>query len=77
MDPVEMHRCFSDHKSQVELRIHLSKAIMWASSEDQEVLCSLDFCVTGNISLRIIVIGVGVDFGIAESGVDGGNDHGA
>ena len=70
MNPIEMHCSLSDHKSQVELRINLSETVMWASSEDKKVLCSFNLCVTCNISLRIIVVRVRIDFGIAESGVD-------
>jgi hypothetical protein len=77
VDPVELHRRFSDHKSQVVLRIYLTETVMRPSSEDKEILRSLGLSVAGKISFGIIVIGVGVNFWIAESGINGGNDHGA
>lgn len=77
MFPIHEHRCFSNHESQVELRIHLSETIMRTSSEDQEVLSSFDLCVTRVISLRIIIVGIFVDLRVAESRIDRWNDHGA
>lgn len=50
---------------------------MRSCSKDEEVLRALDLSVAGNVAVWIIVVWVGVDFRVTESGVDRGNDHGA
>ena len=71
-----MHRRFSDHESQVILRIDLAQAVMGSGSEDQEVLRSFLLRIACSISIGIIILRVRIDFGIAQSRVNRGNDHG-
>lgn len=75
MDPVELHGGLSDHESEIALCVDLSEAVVRAGSEDEEVLSSFLLGVTGVVALGVVFIGVVVDFWIAESWVDGWDDH--
>jgi hypothetical protein len=76
VNPVKVHCRLSDHKSEVELSIDLTKTVMRAGTEDKEVLGSLDFSITGVVSLWVKIIWVGEDLRVTEGGVGGRNDHG-
>lgn len=77
VDPVQLHRGLPDHESQVQLCVYLAETVMRTSSEDQKVLSSLLFGVSGVVSLRVEYIRIGVDVWITGRGIDGRNDHGA
>ena len=75
--PVEEKRSLSDEKGKVELSILLTEAVVRTDTENEIVLGTLGLGITGVVTLGVKVVGVGVDFGVAESHVGGGNDHGA
>lgn len=77
VNPVKVHGCFSNHQGQIVLRIHLSKAVVRTSSKHEEVLGSLNFCVTSIVPFGVVHIWVGVNVGIAKGRVYGWDDHSA
>lgn len=77
MLPVEEKRGLADEKGEVELSILLTEAVVRTDTENEIVLGTLGLGVTRVVTLGVKVVRVGVDLGVAESHVGGGNNHGA
>lgn len=74
--PVKHHTGLADHEHQVSLCICLTQAVVWPGTEHEPVL-GLLIRITGDPSLGLVRVGVGVGLSVVQGHVGGGNDHGA
>jgi hypothetical protein len=74
--PVKHHTGLADHEHQISLCVCLTQAVVWPGTEHEPVL-GLLIRVTGDPSLGLVRVGVGVGLSVVQGHVGGGNDHGA
>jgi len=64
MLPVQLERGLAEEKNQVKLSIVLTKAVVRACAENEEVFLALLLRITGVVPFRIKLVGVFIDLGI-------------
>ena len=74
--PVHLDGGLSKEQSQVELSVNLAKAVVRTSAKNEVVLGARLLSIACVVTLGVEVVGVLVNFGIVESEVGSGNDHG-
>ena len=75
MLPIQLQRRLSDKQGEVQLGVMLAETVVGTGPKHEKVLGSPDLGVARVVALRVELVGVGVDFGISQRHVCGGNHH--
>lgn len=76
MLPVQHNGRLSEEEGQIQLRVHLTKAVVGAGAKHKVVLGPPLLCISRVIPFRVKLVRVVVHVGVVESQVGRGDQHG-